>query len=129
MLLVLCMISVSAIAVQPENAITPRYTYISSIITGLSISSAGKAACTTSVTLYSSTHDCKIDMVLQRDDGSGWDDVKSWTITDDGPDIDIEEIWYVVPGYDYQVESTLYVYNANGRLIETTTTTSPIKSY
>ena len=129
----LCLMSTAVAAAdlyeQSGNEIMPRYTYIQSIATGLGISTSGKASCYTSITLYNYTHSCKVNMVLQRNDGTGWDDVRSWTLTDDGVNIDIIGEWYVAPGYDYQVESTMYVYNANGRLIETTTTYSPIKYY
>lgn len=135
LLLAFCLMNVSVFALNEdfeaggEDPIQPRFTYIWSVTVGLGIELDGEAICDTGVTLHESTHDARIDMTLRRNDGSGWDDVKSWTVTDDGPDIDIEESWYVVSGYDYQVVSTIYVYNVNGRMIEVTTGYSPVVEF
>ena len=120
--------SITAMSVDSDT-VQPRFTYISSVTVGLAIDHDGRSVSDTGVTLYESSHSAKINMTLQRYEDSDWEDVKSWSVTDDGPDIDIEEIWYVVSGYDYRIESTVYVYNANGRLLETTTEYSPVYEF
>lgn len=129
-LLVCCLISTAVFAESAvtETSITPRYTYIASIGTNIGISLSGKATCYTGVTLYEETHSCTLEMILQKDDGTGWDDVKKWTASD-GWDLDLEEIWYVTSGYEYRTKNTIRVYNASGRLIETVTTYSEIFEY
>ena len=134
-LLVMCLMSVNIIATaaltatEEEYAVQPRFTYIWSISVGLGIEPDGYSTCDTGMTLYEETHSARIDMTLQRNDGSGWDDVKSWSVTDDGPDVDITEHRYVVSGYDYRVVAEVRVYNSNGRIIEMTTEYSPIVEY
>ena len=134
-LLATCLMSVGVFATNvdtsayAETSIQPRFTYISSVSVGLGIDLDGKAFCDTGVTLHESTHDGRIDMKLQRYKNNDWQNVKSWTITDDGPDVDLTEYWYVVPGYDYRVVSDVYVLNASGRIIEITTEYSPIVEY
>ena len=127
LLLVLCLLSMNVFA---ASGVKPRYNYISDVAVGLSISLTGKAMCDTGVTLYSTSNSAEITMVLYRsDDGSSWDEVKTWTYTGPGRSVDLTKYWYVTPGYDYIVQSWVYVYDADGDLIETTATTSPIKSY
>ena len=116
-------------AAEVDSGISPRFTYISSTTVGLAIDYDGRSVSDAGVTLYESTHSAKITLTLQRNDGSGWDDVKTWSVTDDGPDIDIEEVWYVVSGYEYRAVSEVRVYNANNRIIEMTTQYSPIVEY
>lgn len=132
--LVLCIVLGTAVyaedtILRTANMIQPRWTYISYVATGLDISLAGKATCTTSVSLYSSSNcTCEIEMILQQNDGSGWDDLKSWTVSG-GVDTDIEKSWYIESGYEYQVESHIYVYTANDLLAEYAVTYSPTDSF
>ena len=114
---------------QTENMIQPRWTYIAQVITGLDISLAGKATCSTSVALYSDSNcTCTIEMILQKNDGSGWDDIKSWTVSG-GVDTHVSKAWYIESGYEYQVESHIYVYTANDLLAEYAVTHSPTDSF
>lgn len=128
--LVLCiMLGTAAYAedsiLQTESMIQPRWTYISEVATGLDISLAGKATCTTNVYLYSSSNcTCRIEMILQQNDGSGWDDLKTWSVSG-GTNTHIEKGWYIESGYEYQVESHIYVYTANDLLAEYAVTYSP----
>ena len=128
--IILCLLmSTTLLAVNEEYVIQPRWTNISQIATGLDIALSGKATCYTSVALYTSSNcTCTIEMVLQQSDGSGWDDIKSWSISG-GTDTGFEKYWYIDSGYEYQVESTTYVYNADGDLVETAVTHSPIDSF
>ena len=123
-LLVLCLLSTTVFAAGTET-VMPRYTYVQYILVGLEIEYDGRTYCHTGVTLYNSTHSCNLTMVLQRNDGSGWDDVKTWSGSG-GENLDLEKYWYVDCGYEYRTANTIRVYNANGRLIETITTYSEI---
>lgn len=127
--IVCILLSMASFAASQESMIQPRWTYISEIGTGLDISLSGKATCYTSVALYSSPScTCTIEMILQQSDGSGWSDIKTWTGSG-GRNTDIEKSWYIESGYEYQVESTTYVYNSDGDLVETAVTYSPIDSF
>lgn len=111
-----------------EYPVAPCYSYVTEFDLTLEILPSGKASCGTSVFLSNSNHSCKLEMVLQRDDGSGWDDVKTWTYSGE-QDLIAEQAWYVASGYDYRIQSTLRVYNANDRLIETITEESAVAYY
>jgi len=130
LIMALCiLLSTISFAANEEYMIQPRWTYISEIATGLDISIYGKATCNTSVSLYASSNcTCTIEMTLLQSDGFGWDDIKTWTVSGDRT-TDIEKNWYVDSGYEYMVESTTYVYDSNGNLVESATTTSPIDSF
>ena len=133
MLMVICLLSTTVLAAgatDEDYGVMPCYDHISSVAVGLSISLAGKATCDTGVTLYDNTHSAEITMVLYRtDDGSNWDEVKTWTYTGTGRNIDLTKYWYITSGYDYAVQSWVDVYDADGDFIESTAVTSPIKSY
>ena len=126
-LLVLCLLSTTAFAAGTET-VMPRYNYVANIVLGMSVDYNGRAYCHTGITLHQSTHSCSLTMVLQKNDGSGWDDVKTWSGSG-GHNLDLSEYWYVVPGYEYRTKNTIRVYNASGRLIETITTYSEIWEY
>jgi len=134
-LLVLCFTSLNVFATNvasdtaTENTVQPRFTYISYASVGLGIEYDGYSTCDTGVTLYESNYDVEIIMTLQRNDGSGWEDVKTWSIIDDGPDADLTKHWYVLSGYDYQVVSDIFVYNTNDQIVEITTEHSPIVEF
>jgi len=134
-LLILCLTNISAFAtnVAPdtaaENTVQPRFTHIWNASVGLGIEYDGYSTCDTGVTLYESIYDVEIVMTLQRNDGSGWEDVKTWSIIDDGPDADLTKHWYVLSGYDYQVMSNIFVYNQDNVIVELTTEYSPIVEF
>lgn len=134
-LLALCFTSISAFATNAapdtvmENTVQPRFTYISYASVGLGIEYNGYSTCDTSVTLYESIYDVEIVMTLQRYEDSDWEDVKTWSIIDDGPDADLVKHWYVLSGYDYRVVSDIYVYNTNDQIVEITTQYSPLVEF
>lgn len=132
LLLAVCLLSTNVLAAgatDEDYGVMPCFDHISSVAVGLSISLAGKSTCTTSITLYDSNHSATVDMVLYRYDGTTWEEVKNWVYSAEGPDVFVRKYWYVTSGYDYQVQSCVSVYDADGDLIETTAVTSPIKSY
>ena len=126
-LLVLCLLSTAVFAAGTET-VMPRYNYVANIVLGMSVDYDGRAYCYTGITLHQSTHSCSLTMVLQKNDGSGWDDVKTWSGSG-GENLDLEKHWYVDSGYEYRTENTIRVYNASSRLIETITTYSEIWEY
>ena len=129
-LLALCFLSVGVHASNAaENPVQRRFTYINYASVGLGIEPNGRAYCDTTVTLYESIYDVEIVMTLQRNDGSGWEDVKTWTLIDDGPDADLIKYRYVLSGYEYRVVSVIYIYNQNNLIVEITTEYSPIVEF
>ena len=132
LLMVICLLSTTAFAAGTDDGdygVMPCFDHISSVAVGLSISLSGKSTCTTSITLYDSSHSATVDMILYRYDGTTWEEVKNWVYSDDGPDIAVQKHWYVNSGYDYQVQSFVSVYDADGNLIEAMAGDSPVKSY
>lgn len=134
-LLAMGLMSTTVLAASPtvtdegEHVVQPRFTYIWSVSVGLGIEPNGYSTCDTGLTLHESIYSAEIVMTLQRSDGSGWENVKSWSIKDDGPNVDLIKHWYVMSGYDYQVISTIYVYNENDVIIEIITEDSPIVEF
>lgn len=131
-LLLFSMLSSTALAYDPE---TPPdepddpspYIYIAMIDVDLDISSSGLTEDYCQVYIPDSSYSCWLYMYLERwNSGSGqWDIVKSWSENDSGT-ITIEEEWYVLYGYAYQLRNVIYVYDSNGRLAESTTAYSDI---
>lgn len=134
-LLLFSMLSSTALAYDPE---TPPedpddpspYTYIATIYVDLDISSSGLTDDYCQVYIPDSSCSCWLDMYLERWNSSTgqWDIVKSWSQYGSGT-ITIEEEWYVVYGYAYQLRNVIYVFDSNGMLGETTTAYSTIVQF
>ena len=131
-LLLFSILSSTAFAYEPEmppddpDEPSP-YTYIATIYVDLDISSSGLTEDYCQVYIPDSTCSCWIFMYLERWNPSTgqWETVKSWSENDSGT-ITIEEEWYVLSGYAYQLRNAIYVYDSDGRLTETTTAYSQI---
>jgi len=103
---------------ETQGVITPQYTYISLLSTGLSINSSGKATCQGFASAYDDSHTTRLTVELQKSSTSGWSTIKSWSASSTGISIaGIEENYYVVSG-TYRVCATAKVYNASGTLLE-----------
>lgn len=112
-----------------QGLIAPQFTYISSLSSGLSINSSGKAICAGLASAYNSSHTTKLTVELQKSSGGGWSTIKSWSASSTGTSIaDIEESFYVVRGA-YRVCATAKVYNVSGGLLETQSLYSATSSY
>lgn len=105
------------------QAVEPRYTGISQLITSLTISSKGAALCKGEVTVNAGyTADLTVEL---KQDGTT---IKTWTKTGSGT-LRISETHYVMSGHDYIVTATATVYDSNNRVIEMPHKNTPQKSY
>lgn len=108
----------------------PRFTHISRISSGLSISTAGKASCTGSYTIYKTyDYDSRMTITLQRDD-NGWKDVQTWSEDYTGSGFKIlDKSYYVERGYRYRLITEMQILDDSGKVLESATCDSPIKEY
>ncbi len=112
-----------------QGLIAPQFTYISSLSSGLSINSSGRAACAGFASAYNSSHTTKLTVELQKSSGSVWSTIKSWSASSTGTSAAVvEENYYVVRG-TYRVCATAKVYNASGGLLETQSLYSYTSTY
>lgn len=127
--LILCLLtsSASASAVAGES-IQPRYSSIVRYITGLEISSAGRADCSSCVTISGGDTVTLIMSLKKSSDGVTWSIEKTWSTTGTGT-VALSKSYYVVSGYYYKVTSTATVYNENGYYLETGNSSSAIIDY
>lgn len=114
---------IPADAISP-NSMSPNFTYIWSLGSGLNISQSGKADCSGSVDASSNSYTAKLTITLQQSTSSGWKAIKSWSITGAGQGLIIEEYYYVNSG-TYRVCSTAIIYGTAGQLLETESIYSP----
>ena len=107
----------------------PRYKNISTISAGLSISSLGRAACTSSVTLrndYSGTLTMTLEQLNSKD---RWVEITSWSTEFSGSGVvQLDKGYYVDKGYNYQVITHVEVRDGD-ETIETAGHYSPMKFY
>lgn len=124
-LMALCMLSTSALAVGAEgNTVLPQYIGITRINATLSIDKTDKATCESDVALKNPTYRSDVTMTLYRSsDGSKWTSIKSWSGSGKGR-VTLSENYYVLSGYYYKVEVTAKVYNAASTLLETVSAAS-----
>lgn len=103
---------------EAQGLITPQFTHIMFVDSKLSITPMGEAICRGALTLYSSSQTAELTVELQKQNGSGWTPIKSWTASGPGlPGVEIERSYYVVKG-TYRVCTTAKVRDAAGRLLE-----------
>lgn len=110
----------------PQKRVDPRWSYFTTVVGDLDISSSGKATAMATVSANKSKVDkVKVTCNLQRFENSSWKTVKSWS---EESDVDtphvvmMEKTYYVVEGYSYriQVHSKAYM---DGALKESITST------
>ena len=116
--LVLGIMAPAAFAFAENDAVQPRYFRISTFDIAFDISSSGKSSCYSKIVTYESTDTIDLTIELQRDGGSGWSTIKTWTGEDTGR-ISLDKVWYVTSGYEYRLRITAEVYDTNGKLLET----------
>jgi len=112
--------SVKVYAAHSElhGPISPQFTHISHVMARLSISVWGEANCSGSVALYSRSDTAVLIMELQRQDGSGWSTVKSWTSSGPGlPGVYMDNYHWVTRG-TYRVRCIARAHSASGVLLE-----------
>ena len=89
-----------------------KYAYANSVITNLSISSAGKATCLASLTGYpGTTTKVEINMYLQQLKNGSWVNVNSWSKTFNSYSGTLEKTATVAKGYSYRVKASYYAYS------------------
>lgn len=105
-------------AFAADEGIQPHYTRILTFDIDLDINSRDKSTSYSAVTSSDDTDTINLTMELQQKIDGEWETIKSWSSSSTWV-ASMEKDWYVVKGYDYQVLSTAYVYNANGIWQET----------
>jgi len=125
-ILVVCMLAltttkayaVSSTSFTDENIISPNYTYILLLSSGLDINSAGKAHCSGSVDASSNSYTAKLTVALQKYSNDSWQTIKSWSDSGSGQSNLIIEKYYYVANGTYRVCTTAKIYNSSGTLLE-----------
>ena len=127
---IFCLLLSSASAAAPAaETVQPRYTNIIQYYADLEITSAGRADCYVYIKLANTTDSVTLTMTLQRSsDKTNWSDVKSWSTTGKST-VYLDESYYVVSGYYYQLVATANVYTSAGSLAETASTPSGTVKY
>jgi len=132
-MLIACLAAPTALAAQTQpneqeaESSTTRFARILIYEVDLSISSAGLTTSYSRVKLLHSTDTLALTIELQRQNGSKWDLVNSWSTTGSGT-VSIEKGWYVSSG-TYRMQATAKVYNSSGTLVETAIATTGNVSY
>lgn len=112
-----------------STIISPRFIGISLISADLSINSLGRTTCSGSVTPSSDSYTTVLTVKLQKQNGSSWSTIKSWSDTNTGIEgVIIEKHYYVTSG-TYRVCSTAKIYNSSGTLLETESIYSAERTY
>lgn len=103
--------------------VTPRYTGIASITSGLTISSTGKATCNGNSIIWDDyTADIAVEL---KQDGTT---IKTWTSS--GSEIvSAGGTYYVKSGHTYVVTTTVTVYDSTGNVLDTVSKDSLPKDY
>lgn len=124
MVVIAMMLSVFNIAfatTSEDDGGATDYTYISSTLTNLEITSAGKACCAATITCYSGTDSNRISAYLQRNVSGSWITVQNWSKTTTGSRGSLYKEYYVTSGYQYRLR--VYYYAYEGSNTESTTGT------
>lgn len=123
-LLTICLMSAMAIpatAISPPTTVQPRWTYLDTVTSYLNINYLGIATCEGSATAGALVT-VEVTVRLQQLKDTGWATIKTWTSTGTGT-ASASGNYAVYRGYTYRTSVTSYVYDANGNLIETGTST------
>ena len=131
--LVVSVLSISALAVEPEGnnlePLYPEYTRVNMIAAGLDISSDGVATCSGTVQPKYSTDTVTLIVRLQYWNGNGWTNYCSWETTDSGVFVDLTETQSVSAGYYYRVRISAHCEPESGTPSETVYANSYIRAY
>ena len=114
-------------AAEADSGISPRFTYISTVSTHLTISNTGVS--TSTATGYATgVSSVKLVCRLQQYKDGGWKTIYVWT--NKGTNMaSVAQQWAVHSGYKYRTYTSFYVYNAAGTLLETATCYSSQVTY
>lgn len=114
---ILCSIAIPVAASTNEGVIQPRWSYLDAVVASLNINWLGVATCEGSAVAHSSV-DVEVVVRLQQKLDSGWYTVETWSDTGTGAAGASGKI-AVARGYDYRVTVSAYVYDDNGNIVET----------
>ena len=107
MLLLFCIgIPQAAFAATEDDAIQPRWTYLSTVGGNIDISSDAVATVTASVRAVGTVEKVSVVASLQQKRSGTWSEVKSWTVTRDSYSANMRKTWPVLRGYEYRVVIT-----------------------
>ena len=94
------------------SGVTPRYKGIASITSGLTISNTGKATCNGNIMLWDD-YTANVTVELKQDGTT----IKTWT-SSGSEVVSAGGIYYVVSGHTYIVTTSVTVYTADGKFVE-----------
>lgn len=106
---------------------SPRFTYIFTVSSSLSVSKDGQAQVSASVHGYSDVTKIIMKSTLQKYRNNKWEEVYTWTIYKSDTYASMAKTYPVEKGYDYRLETTYNVYS--GSDVETHTKTTKTVSY
>ncbi|WP_073082806.1 hypothetical protein [Sporobacter termitidis] len=112
-----------------DSIMKPAYTAIMSMAAGLSIDSLGKASCGGTVFPNNDTYTAYLTISLQKQTGSTWQQLTSWSSSGVGMGGVLLDGSYYVEHGTYRVCSAAFIYSAQGSLLESALYYSPIKTY
>lgn len=111
---------------QQEQAFSPYMLYIYEVKSNLTISGTKATISASAIGYESYATKAKIVAELQVKDGSGWDTVETWTVTNNSDTARLSETYTVTSGNTYRVKATATVWE--GSLSETQTVYSNEKT-
>ena len=106
-----------------DDLVSPCYTYLNSISSGISEGVLGFVNCTSNFISFETNKTFVLTCYLQRTDGeSGWVNYKTKTETFTGKGSHtIEKSWFAPSGYAYRTYTKLQIKNSAGTIVETAT--------
>lgn len=128
LVLSLLLVLFTATAASAECTIMPRYAYVSTINSSLSISSGTARA----VGKVATDQNMKTSIIvrLQREYSSGkWTTISTWTSSNESGASEAGGTKTLTSGYNYRVYVTGKVYDSAGTVIETVDKYSTTKTY
>ena len=114
---IICSLAIPFAASATESIVQPRWSYLDSVYAYLDINWLGVATCEGSAIARSSV-EIKTVVRLQQLTDTGWSTMKSWSDTGTLNASAGGKI-AVARGYDYRVTVSAYVYDDNGNIVET----------
>ena len=96
------------------TSVSPRYVALFTFSTDLSIETNGKASCK-GTALASDGYTCDVTLKLQKQNGSSWETIKTWTSS--SRINALSKSWYVGSG-TYRLQLTAEVFNSTGTMVE-----------
>ncbi len=96
-----------------EGIITPRWTYITKLVSILSDTGSIEAGAS-----VNGSYDIELIAEIQEKDGFSWDTVETWTETTN-ISVSIEDDYPLDYGVDYRLKVSVKIYNSSGKVIET----------